>query len=238
MSTDDQIITCPDCGKECKNRQGLNKHHHHCPVLTQATVCSFCNKQFSTIGNLTRHITTCKINKEQEKVKEDIAQSLAKRIQELETQCKENEIKYKEHETKLKEQFKENAIKLEEQFKQQYSTTTKLLEHDIKILHDKEKEYKTCIGKQEAIIEEQRKKINDHEVDSKYEQKRLIDVISTMCKQTHSNTILQTNNNIQQTTNFIIQPFEQSAFKGYIKPPDVWESTVDSKYIKIANLRV
>ena len=52
-----RYISCPECGKEVRNRKDLIKQHNRCHEKTKKYRCLICNKLFKYIHTLRRHVT-------------------------------------------------------------------------------------------------------------------------------------------------------------------------------------
>ena len=51
-----RYITCPECGKEVRNRKDLIKQHNRCHEKTKKYRCLVCNKMFKYTHTLRRHV--------------------------------------------------------------------------------------------------------------------------------------------------------------------------------------
>ena len=51
-----RYISCPECGKEVRNRKDLIKQHNRCHEKTKKYRCLICNKLFKYIHTLRRHV--------------------------------------------------------------------------------------------------------------------------------------------------------------------------------------
>jgi hypothetical protein len=134
------LYNCSKCSKVCKDKRGLSIHEHKCGIsLTDQTFsCEHCLFVFSTHDNLKKHMSRCKVLKEQEADEEKQAYVNTIR-QEYETKIKKMETEFS-----LLQQKHKNDI---DAIKQTYDLQLMIRDHDIssyvREVKSKEEEIKT-----------------------------------------------------------------------------------------------
>ena len=226
-----EMFVCPQCDKDCTNKQGLTSHLKKCGVSASPT-CEYCHSIFKSKANLNKHLTTCKVYKDllteqkHQSTKTALETSYEQKIQELTILIETKKQEYDKKIQTLKEEHHRELQKTVKDLKQDTECQVRLRETDListtNELAKLKEDHLLVISEREIL----KKKVEEAEKEYRFLTHKVIDQSSQITTLSLGSTNI-TNNTISQVQNNVqLQMFDPSVIKGRIHPPEMMVSSV------------
>jgi hypothetical protein len=200
---------CSKCNKQCKDKRGLSIHENKCGIIkeTKEFICEYCNVRFSTNQTLQHHTHICSSRIEKEKMK--AYEEEKKRLQEIIN--KQNEMY-----NKKEEEFKREKIRMN----QHSDMNLKEILAEQKELHNKCNELQRTNNLLVQKNQDLQTICNQLHTEESKTKNKLADLAMKLAEASSQSTTSY-HQNIIQTNNVYIPPFDPSVIQGKINPPEI-----------------